>query len=54
MRKRGDQVAEGEPLAQIHAATDADADEAASELKEAYVLADEPPPRRPVVLDVIA
>ena len=54
MRKPGDQVAEGEPLAQIHAATDADADEAASELKEAYVLADEPPPRRPVVLDVIA
>ncbi len=54
MRKPGDQVAEGEPLAQIHAATDADADEAASELEKAYVLADEPPPRRPVVLDVIA
>jgi pyrimidine-nucleoside phosphorylase len=54
LRKPGDQVAEGEPLAQIHAATDADADEAASELRKAYVLADEPPPRRSVVLDVIA
>ena len=54
LRKPGDQVTEGEPLAQIHAATDADAAEAASELRRAYVLADEPPPRRSVVLDVIA
>jgi pyrimidine-nucleoside phosphorylase len=52
--KPGDRVAEGEPLAEIHAATEAAADEAAPELRAAYVLADEPPPQRSVVLDVIA
>jgi pyrimidine-nucleoside phosphorylase len=52
--KPGDRVAEGEPLAEIHAATEADADEAARELQAAYVLADEPPPERSVVLDVLA
>jgi pyrimidine-nucleoside phosphorylase len=52
--KPGDRVAEGEPLAEIHAATEADADEAARELQAAYLLADEPPPNRSVVLDVIA
>jgi pyrimidine-nucleoside phosphorylase len=52
--KPGDRVAEGEPLAEIHAATEADADEAARELQAAYVLADEPPQERSVVLDVIA
>jgi pyrimidine-nucleoside phosphorylase len=52
--KPGDRVAEGEPLGEIHAATEADADEAARELQAAYVFADEPPPQRSVVLDVIA
>jgi pyrimidine-nucleoside phosphorylase len=52
-RKRGDRVAEGEPLAEIHAATDAAAGEAAPELLAAYTIADEPPPERPVVLDVL-
>jgi pyrimidine-nucleoside phosphorylase len=52
--KPGDRVAEGEPLAEIHAATEADADEAARELQAAYLLADEPPSKRSVVLDVIA
>jgi pyrimidine-nucleoside phosphorylase len=52
--KPGDRVAEGEPLAEIHAATEADANEAARELQAAYLLADEPPPNRSVVLDVIA
>ena len=52
--KPGDRVAEGKPLAEIHAASEADADEAARELRQAYVLADEPPPRRSVILDVIA
>jgi pyrimidine-nucleoside phosphorylase len=54
LRKRGDRVAAGEPLAEIHAPTEAAADEAARELSAAYVLADEPPPQRPVVLDVLA
>jgi pyrimidine-nucleoside phosphorylase len=52
--KPGDRVAEGEPLAEIHAATEADADEAARELQEAYTFGDEPPPQRSVVLEVIA
>jgi pyrimidine-nucleoside phosphorylase len=52
--KPGDRVAEGEPLAEIHAAEEADADEAARELRAAYVVADEPPPERSVVLDVLA
>jgi pyrimidine-nucleoside phosphorylase len=54
LRKRGDRVAAGEPLAEIHAADEAAADEAARELAAAYVIADEPPPQRPVVLDVLA
>jgi pyrimidine-nucleoside phosphorylase len=53
LRKRGDRVAAGEPLAEIHAATQAAADEAAIELRAAYEIADEPPPQRPVVLDVL-
>jgi pyrimidine-nucleoside phosphorylase len=52
--KPGDRVASGEPLAEIHAVTEADADEAARELRAAYAFADEPPPSRSVVLDVIA
>jgi pyrimidine-nucleoside phosphorylase len=54
LSKPGDQVAQGEALAEIHAATQADAEEAARELRAAYILADEAPPRRSVVLDVIA
>jgi pyrimidine-nucleoside phosphorylase len=54
LRKRGDRVATGEPLAEIHAASEAAADEAAQELAAAYTIADDPPPERPVVLDVLA
>jgi pyrimidine-nucleoside phosphorylase len=54
LRKRGDRVAAGEPLAEIHAATEAAADEAARELAAAFTIADEPPPPRPVVLDVLS
>jgi pyrimidine-nucleoside phosphorylase len=53
LRKRGDRVAAGEPLAEIHAASDAAADEAAQELLAAYTFAAEPPTTRPVVLDVL-
>jgi pyrimidine-nucleoside phosphorylase len=52
--KPGDPVAKGEALAEIHAATEADAGEAARELQAAYAFADEPPPSRSVVLEVIA
>jgi pyrimidine-nucleoside phosphorylase len=53
-RKRGDRVAEGESLAKIHAPTEAAAEEAAPELLAAYTVADEPPPERPVILDVLS
>ena len=53
LRKHGHRVAEGEPLAEIHARTDEAAEAAAQELTHAYVLADEPPHPRPVVLDVL-
>jgi pyrimidine-nucleoside phosphorylase len=51
-RKRGDRVAEGEALAEIHAATAAAA-EVEPELLAAYTIADDPPPERPVILDVL-
>jgi pyrimidine-nucleoside phosphorylase len=53
LRKRGDHVARGEPLAEIHAPTGAAAVEAARELEAAYEIGEEPPPSRPVVLDVL-
>ena len=54
LRKRGDRVAQGEALCEIHAQTEEAAAEAARELETAYVLADESPPESPVVLDVLA
>jgi pyrimidine-nucleoside phosphorylase len=54
LRKPGDRVAQGEPLCEIHTQTDEAAAEAARELEVAYVIADEPPPERTVVIDVIA
>jgi pyrimidine-nucleoside phosphorylase len=52
-RKRGDQVAAGDALADVHARDDASADEAAAEVLAAYALADTAPPERPIVLDVL-
>jgi pyrimidine-nucleoside phosphorylase len=54
LRKRGDRVAQGETLCEIHAQTEEAAAEAAQELESAYVLADEPPARSSVVIDVVA
>ena len=54
LAKRGDLVEEGQPLAEIHARTDADADGAATELLAAYELADEAPRTIPLLLDVVA
>jgi pyrimidine-nucleoside phosphorylase len=54
LAKRGDRVAEGEPLAEIHARSEEAATEARRELAGAYELADAPPRERPVVLDVLA
>jgi pyrimidine-nucleoside phosphorylase len=54
LRKRGDRVAQGEPLCEVHARTEDAASEAARELESAYVLAEEPPPASAVVIDVVA
>jgi pyrimidine-nucleoside phosphorylase len=54
LRKRGDQVSAGEPLAEIHAGSEDDAAEAARELAAAYTFGDEPPAARSVILDVLA
>ena len=54
LRKRGDRVAQGEALSEIHARTEEAAADAARELESAYVLADEPPAESAVVIDVIA
>ena len=51
--KRGDQVEPGAPLATIHARTDEDAETAATEVLAAYTFGEEPPPERPVLLEVV-
>ena len=53
VRKRGDRVEQGEPLAQIHARTDEAARAAVEHVLAAYDLADEPPPDRPIVLETL-
>ena len=52
-KKRGDTVEEGEPLAEIHAADEQSAAEAAAEVLAAYELGDEPPAARAIVLDTL-
>jgi pyrimidine-nucleoside phosphorylase len=54
LRKRGDRVAQGETLCEIHAQTDEAAGDAERELEAAYVVSGDPPPERAVVIDVIA
>jgi pyrimidine-nucleoside phosphorylase len=51
--KRGARVEAGEPLADVHARTDDDADIAVAEVLAAYELGDDPPPDRPVLLEVV-
>jgi pyrimidine-nucleoside phosphorylase len=53
LKKRGDAVAWGEPLAEIHARDDAAAEAAEEHLRAAIELGDEPPGHTGVVLDVI-
>jgi pyrimidine-nucleoside phosphorylase len=53
LRKRGDAVAAGEVLAEVHARDEAAAAAAVSEVLAAYELADEAPPVRPIVLETI-
>ena len=52
VRKRGEEVAAGEPLAEVHARDVRAAESAKVALLAAYEIGDEPEPR-PLVLDVI-
>jgi pyrimidine-nucleoside phosphorylase len=52
LRKRGDRVERGDPLAEIHARDESAAEAAEAALLSAYEIGDEPAPR-PLVLDVI-
>jgi pyrimidine-nucleoside phosphorylase len=53
LKKRGDAVDEGEPLAEIHAQDEQSATDAAAVVAAAYELGDEPPRERRIVLDTI-
>jgi pyrimidine-nucleoside phosphorylase len=53
LKKRGDAVRDGEPLAEIHARDDASAAAAAVEVLAAYDVGDDEPRARPIVLDTI-
>ncbi len=54
LKKRGDAVAAGEVLAEVHAQDDTSAQQAEAEVLAAYELGDEAPPARPIVLETIA
>jgi pyrimidine-nucleoside phosphorylase len=53
LAKRGDRVAEGEPLAEVHARDEVSADRAVREVADCYRLGVEEPEPRPIVLDVL-
>jgi pyrimidine-nucleoside phosphorylase len=53
LAKRGDRVAEGEPLAKVHARDQASADRAVREVAACYRLGLEQPEPRPIVLEVL-
>jgi pyrimidine-nucleoside phosphorylase len=53
LRKRGDAVERGEPLAEVHARDDRTADTAAAEVSAAYRLEVDPPSPRPILIDVL-
>jgi pyrimidine-nucleoside phosphorylase len=52
--KRGDEIAAGDVLAEVHARDDGTADAAASAVLEAYDLEDEPVPAGDILLDVVS
>jgi pyrimidine-nucleoside phosphorylase len=54
LRKRGDEVERGEPIAEIHARTDEAAAAVAEQVLGAFELGTEPPVHRPIVLDLVA
>jgi pyrimidine-nucleoside phosphorylase len=54
LAKRGDRVAAGEPLAEVHARDDASAEQAVAEIAATYSLGDTPPVERSIILDVVS
>ncbi len=54
IRKRGDEVERGDPLAEVHARDEASAAEAVEAVLSAYELGPEPPHRHGVVLEVMS
>ena len=52
--KRGDAVLEGDDLAEVHARDEASAAAAVEAVLAAYTIADDAPPERGIVLDVLA
>ena len=53
LAKRGDAVREGDPLAEVHARDEGAAERAVADLEACYRIGLEPPPPRPIVLDVV-
>ena len=53
LAKRGDPVARGDVLAEVHAASDSDAEAGARAVAAAYEVGDEEPRRHGIVLDVV-
>jgi pyrimidine-nucleoside phosphorylase len=51
--KRGDRVEAGEPLAEVHARDEESAERGVADVRAAYTLASEAPPKRPIVLETI-
>jgi pyrimidine-nucleoside phosphorylase len=51
--KRGDPIAPGQPLAEIHARDDAAADRAAARVRELVSIVSDPQPPRPIVLETL-
>jgi pyrimidine-nucleoside phosphorylase len=54
LKKRGDAVAPGDVLAEVHARDDVSAQKACVEALAAYRFSDEPPPTTPIILETIA
>jgi thymidine phosphorylase len=54
LKKRGDAVSAGEPLAEVHARDETAAEAAVAEVSAAYAIADVTPTPSPIVLETIA
>ena len=53
-KKRGDAVAAGQPVAEVHARDEESAEEAVAAVQAAYAISEQAPPARPLVLEVLS